>query len=72
MARIISVVETYERVLNRGDISVSESKKKAIETIKYGAGKQFDPMIAELFVQMIDEESQNKTLKMDRLKNKGI
>lgn len=55
IARIISIVETYERVLNRGNLSLSERKKKAIETIREGSGKQFDPAIAELFAQMMDD-----------------
>jgi len=57
IARIISIAETYERVLNRGNLSISESKRKAIETIKKGAGKQFDPAIAELFAQMMDDNN---------------
>ncbi|AGL02854.1 diguanylate cyclase [Desulfoscipio gibsoniae] len=57
IARIISIAETYERVLNRGNLSILESKKKAIETIKEGAGKQFDPAIAELFAQMMDDNN---------------
>jgi len=44
-------------VLNRGNLSISESKRKAIETIKKGAGKQFDPAIAELFAQMMDDNN---------------
>ena len=54
LSRIISIVETYERVLNRGELSMAEREKAAIEIIKEGAGKQFDPHIAELFVQMME------------------
>lgn len=57
ISRIISVVETYERVLNRGDLALSDRKKRAIDVIKEGAGKQFDPTIAELFVKMMAREN---------------
>ena len=50
IARVISIVETFERVLNR------ENYAKAIETIKEGAGKKFDPAIAKLFVQMMEKK----------------
>ncbi|MGE4273649.1 MAG: HD domain-containing phosphohydrolase [Desulfitobacterium sp.] len=54
--RIISIVETYDRVLNRGDLPPAERKKTALAVINNGAGKQFDPQIVELFVQMMGEE----------------
>lgn len=57
ISRIISVVETYERVLNRGNLTLPERKQKAIEVIKEGSGKQFDPKIAELFVKMMTEKT---------------
>jgi len=57
LSRIVSIVETYERVLNIGELSLSERKSTAIEVIKNDAGKQFDPQIAELFAQMMDEKN---------------
>jgi len=54
ISRIISIAETYERVLRREAVSNPESKEKAIQIIKDGAGKRFDPKIAELFVQMME------------------
>jgi putative nucleotidyltransferase with HDIG domain len=56
ISRIVSVVEAYDRILNRGDNPSEERRKKAIETIKEEAGKQFDPHIAELFVQMMEKK----------------
>jgi diguanylate cyclase (GGDEF)-like protein/PAS domain S-box-containing protein len=55
ISRIISIAETYERVLNRGELDIEERKKAALMTIKEGAGTQFDPQIAELFVEMMKE-----------------
>lgn len=54
IARIISIVETYERVLNKGILSLSVRKKKAIGIIKEDAGKRFDPALVELFAHLVD------------------
>ncbi len=57
IARIISITEVYERVLNKGTLSIEERKSAAIKVIKEGAGTQFDPEIAELFAQMMEEKN---------------
>ena len=56
LSRIISVVETYDRVLNRGELALKDRKLAALDVIINGAGTQFDPQIANLFVQMISSE----------------
>lgn len=55
LSRIISVVETYDRVLNRGALPLQDRKLVALDVVKKGGGTQFDPQIAETFVQMIDK-----------------
>jgi|LSQX01.2.fsa_nt_gb diguanylate cyclase (GGDEF)-like protein/PAS domain S-box-containing protein/putative nucleotidyltransferase with HDIG domain len=55
ISRIISIAETYERVLNKNDLSQEGRKKKAIEVIKEGSRTQFDPYIVEVFVQIIND-----------------
>lgn len=55
ISRIISIVETYERALNRGEVSMEERKEKAIKVIREGAGMRFDPQIANLFCKMIED-----------------
>ena len=57
ISRIILIVETYERVLNSGEFSLAERKKTAIKVIYEGAGKQFDPHIAELFARLMEEKN---------------
>ncbi len=54
LSRIISIVEVYERVINGEDNS--ESGKKAVKVIRDGAGTQFDPKIADIFVNMIESD----------------
>jgi diguanylate cyclase (GGDEF)-like protein/putative nucleotidyltransferase with HDIG domain len=56
ISRIISIAETYERVLRRE--GGSEGKKKALQVIQDGAGKRFDPQIAELFIQMMEANNE--------------
>ena len=51
LSRIISIVQTYERVLSRE--GRENGKNKAKEEIKEGAGTQFDPKIAQLFLEVI-------------------
>ena len=58
LSRIISVVETYDRVLNRGALPLKERKREALDVIKSGSGVQFDPQIAELFIQIIEKSEE--------------
>ncbi|TAH70342.1 MAG: diguanylate cyclase [Anaerolineaceae bacterium] len=56
ISRIISIVESYDRISSKGEHSSEERKKKAFDVIKDRAGTQFDPHIAELFLRMMDDE----------------
>jgi diguanylate cyclase len=55
LARIISIVEAYERVYNRGDVSESDRRRNALRVIGECAGTQFDPHIAHVFVQLLNK-----------------
>lgn len=55
ISRVISVAETYERIVSRTENSAKE-KKQALEVIAKGAGKRFDPNIAALFIQVMEKE----------------
>lgn len=57
ISRIITAVETYDRVLNRGELTLEERKQEARNIIKEGAGTQFDPRIAEVLIGILDVES---------------
>ncbi|MGI6085682.1 MAG: HD-GYP domain-containing protein, partial [Acetivibrionales bacterium] len=57
ISRIISVAETYERILRREATSNPQSKEKAVQEIKDGSGTQFDPMVVGEFVRMIEEKT---------------
>ena len=53
ISRIIAVAETYERVLNRGNLPLEERKQIALNEIIGGAGTQFDPHIVKVFEQIM-------------------
>ncbi len=51
-ARIISVAESYDRIVNKLGGS-AQSKRAAVKIIMDNAGTQFDPEIAELFAKLL-------------------
>lgn len=53
VSRILSVVETYERAANSGDIPEKLRAEKALQIITDGAGYQFDPVVAKCFADFI-------------------
>jgi len=58
LSRIITVVEAYDRILNRTDLPLNDRKLAALDVIKHCAGTQFDPQIAELFVHLIEKREE--------------
>lgn len=58
ISRIITAVETYDRVLNRGEDTLEERKNEARKIIMDGRGTQFDPQVADTLISIIDTESQ--------------
>ncbi|NCU25621.1 sensor domain-containing diguanylate cyclase, partial [Candidatus Nomurabacteria bacterium] len=53
ISRIISVAETYDRILNRDGVPEEERKDFAISEIRNGAGIRFDPTIAKIFTDIM-------------------
>ena len=54
LARIISVTESYDRMIHAPENTEAKSLEEAIQEIRRCAGTQFDPMIAEAFAVMIE------------------
>ncbi|MGC4019584.1 MAG: HD domain-containing phosphohydrolase [Muricomes sp.] len=54
-ARIMTVVEAYDRMMNTLDNSRAKSHEEALEEIQRCAGTQFDPYVAEIFAGMFSE-----------------
>ena len=57
LSRVISVAETYERVSSGADAHEPGSKEMALQVIREGAGKQFDPQIADLLIRMMEKDA---------------
>lgn len=52
ISRIISIVETYDRIANRNKGN-AEGREKALRVIREGRGTRFDPEIAEVFLKIV-------------------
>ena len=55
LSRIISVVDAYDVMTNVRIYKDKMSKKEALEEIRRCAGTQFDPHIAETFIELMSE-----------------
>jgi HD-GYP domain-containing protein (c-di-GMP phosphodiesterase class II) len=52
LARIISIVESYDRMIQNSDNSEGMKYAEALEVIRENAGTQYDPQIAESFFNL--------------------
>lgn len=56
LSRIIAVVDSYDAMVNDRVYRAALPVEKAKEEIRRGSGTQFDPAIAEVFLQMLEEK----------------
>lgn len=56
LSRIISIVDAFDAMTEERSYRKAISKEKALKEIKANAGTQFDPMIAELFIELMNSE----------------
>ncbi|NTW96637.1 MAG: HD domain-containing protein, partial [Erysipelotrichaceae bacterium] len=52
-ARIICLADAYDAMISERPYKLMLSKQEAIEEIRYYSGKQFDPEIAEVFIEKV-------------------
>ena len=57
-ARIMAVADVFDALVSRRSYKEPFSFEKAMEIIKEGAGTQFDPVIAQVFIDSADEVRQ--------------
>lgn len=59
ISRIIAVAEVYDRIAHKGGLQPEGFEESALEAIRKGAGRQFDPKVAETFLRiMADSEEE--------------
>lgn len=56
ISRILSVVDAYDAMTQDRAYRKAMSKEDAIIEIKKNSGKQFDPMVVEIFIKIVDTE----------------
>ncbi len=54
LARILSIAESYDRMVHESRNLKAKTKEAAIKEIRAKAGTQFDPKLAEIFAQMME------------------
>lgn len=60
LARIISVVEGFDRMTHDSDNTTAMSEEQALREIREHAGTQFDPVLAETFARMMEAKNPRK------------
>jgi len=53
MARIITIVDSYDAMTSNRIYRKSQGKKYAVKELKENAGKQFDPVLTEHFIKIL-------------------
>ncbi len=56
VARVFALADSYDVMVNDRPFQTRMSKSAALKEIKEQAGKQFDPILAEAFVDLMSEE----------------
>jgi diguanylate cyclase (GGDEF)-like protein/PAS domain S-box-containing protein len=57
-ARIIAVVESYDRMVNRANVERAVERREAIEELKSNAGNKYEPAVVAAFIQMMEKSEQ--------------
>ena len=56
LARVVTIVDSYEAMTSNRPYKKAKSKKEAIEELKKEKGKQFDPNIVDTFLSILEKE----------------
>jgi diguanylate cyclase (GGDEF)-like protein len=54
-ARIISIVDVFDAVTSDRPYRKAMTHEEALEVLKQGSGKQFDPLLVELFIEVLPQ-----------------
>lgn len=58
VARIFAIADAYDVMVNDRPFQTRMTKNVALREIKEQSGKQFDPTLAEIFINLMEEEKQ--------------
>ncbi|MEW6622295.1 MAG: diguanylate cyclase [Bacillota bacterium] len=53
--RILAIIDAYDAMTNERPYRKAKSKEQAVEELRRCSGTQFDPVLVELFLQMLEE-----------------
>ena len=56
VARIFALADAYDMMVNDRPFQIRMTKEAALEEIKKQSGRQFDPTLAEIFINLMEEE----------------
>lgn len=70
VARIIGVADTYDAMTSNRSYREQMSQEKVRSEIERGKGTQFDPKIADIMLQMIDEDREYQLRQKDEFTRK--
>ncbi|MCX7905852.1 MAG: HD domain-containing protein [Elusimicrobiales bacterium] len=56
-SRIVSVIDAWDAMTSDRPYRKALSKEQAIEELKKGSGKQFDPKVVSAFLELLEEEN---------------
>lgn len=56
IGRIIAIADAYDAMTNDRPYRKAKTKQEAIEELKRFAGKQFDPKIVEIFIEILERQ----------------
>lgn len=56
-ARIVAIIDVYDALLSKRSYKEAFSKEKSIAIIKEGHGTQFDPLILDAFIDLLEHSS---------------
>ncbi|MBM3710721.1 MAG: HD domain-containing protein, partial [Actinobacteria bacterium] len=69
-ARIISIVDAYDAMTNDRPYRKAYNKDYAIKELLKNAGKQFDPVLVEKFINIITKENINSSNNKEKVLTK--
>lgn len=60
LARILAIVDAYEAIISQRTYRARQPSEIALEEIAMHSGRQFDPELVDIFVQVVQDEADNK------------